>query len=106
MAKNNIRSIRFSDELAELIDRQTGDTFTQKFESLIYRAFWELPAKKKELEQINQRIEKQLQRLLEIQKSTEKLYTLERDIQSTINNFIRIKQRAQEITMEVEKAEM
>ena len=32
--KNNIRSIRFSDELAELIDRQAGDTFTQKFEGL------------------------------------------------------------------------
>ena len=31
--KNNIRSIRFSDELAELIDRQIGDTFTQKLRS-------------------------------------------------------------------------
>ena len=29
--KNNIRSIRFSDELAELIDRQVGRTFTEKF---------------------------------------------------------------------------
>ena len=29
--KNNIRSIRFSDELAELIDRQIGDiTFEKK----------------------------------------------------------------------------
>ena len=36
-AKNNIRSIRFSDELAELIERQVGDTFTQKFENLITR---------------------------------------------------------------------
>ena len=105
MAKNNIRSIRFSDELANLIEQQVGDTFTQKFESLIYRAFWELPAKEKELEQINQQIEKQLQRLLAIQKTTEKLYTLQRDIESTVNNFVRIKQRAQEITMEVEKAE-
>lgn len=35
MAKNNIRSIRFSDELAELIDRQIGDTFTEKFENLV-----------------------------------------------------------------------
>ena len=33
--KTNIRSIRFSDELAELIDRQQGQTFTQKFENLI-----------------------------------------------------------------------
>ena len=104
MAKNNIRSIRFSDELADLIDRQTGDTFTEKFESLIYRAFYELPAKEKELAEINQRIEKQLQRLLAIQKTTEQLYTLQRDIESTVNNFIRIRQRAQKLTLEVEKA--
>jgi len=41
--KPNIRSIRFSDELAELIDRQTGSTFTEKFENLITRCVWELP---------------------------------------------------------------
>ena len=35
--KNNIRSIRFTDELANLIDRQVGDTFTQKFENLVTR---------------------------------------------------------------------
>ncbi len=32
--KPNIRSIRFSDELAELIDRQVGNSFTEKFENL------------------------------------------------------------------------
>lgn len=47
--KNNIRSIRFSDEMAELIDRQNGDTFQAKFENLITRCIWELPAKEKEL---------------------------------------------------------
>ena len=41
--KNNIRSIRFSDELAELIDRQVGRTFTEKFENLVTRCVWELP---------------------------------------------------------------
>ena len=35
MAKTNIRSIRFSDDLAELIERQAGRTFTEKFEHLI-----------------------------------------------------------------------
>ena len=34
-SKPNIRSIRFSDELAELIDRQVGNSFTEKFENLI-----------------------------------------------------------------------
>ncbi len=60
-AKNNIRSIRFSDELAELIDRQQGSSFTQKFENLIIRCVWELPAKEDELKQIESRIRCQRQ---------------------------------------------
>ena len=54
--KNNIRSIRFSDELAELIDRQVGNTFTEKFENLVTRCVWELPQKERELERLNQEI--------------------------------------------------
>ena len=55
--KNNILSIRFSDELAELIDQQIGDTFTAKFENLITRCVWELPQKEKQLEEIQKRIQ-------------------------------------------------
>ena len=46
--KNNIRSIRFSDELAELIERQQGENFTQKFENLVYRCAWERIHEKRE----------------------------------------------------------
>ena len=56
--KNNIRSIRYSDALAELIDRQVGRTFTEKFENLVTRCVWELPMKQAELE----RLEKEIQR--------------------------------------------
>ena len=49
MAKNNIRSIRFSDDLAELIERQAGQTFTEKFERLITRCVWELPRQEERL---------------------------------------------------------
>ena len=61
--KNNIRSIRFSDELAELIDRQQGQTFTQKFENLITRCVWELPRKEEQLQQIQERIRQEQERL-------------------------------------------
>lgn len=68
--KPNIRSIRFSDELAELIDRQVGNTFTEKFENLVTRCVWELPQKEAELE----RLEKELERLRqEIDERQEKL---------------------------------
>lgn len=64
--KNNIRSIRFSDELAELIDRQQGDTFTQKFENLITRCVWELPTKEEELKRIEKRIKEKQEQLREM----------------------------------------
>lgn len=57
MKKTNIRSIRFSEELAELIERQQGNTFTEKFENLITRCVWELPEKEKELKQLEERIQ-------------------------------------------------
>ena len=72
-AKNNIRSIRFSDELAELIDRQQGSSFTQKFENLIIRCVWELPAKEDELKQIESRIREKRKQLQEMTAQAEKL---------------------------------
>ena len=54
--KTNIRSIRLSDELMEVIEAQVGETFTEKYERLISRCVFEMPAKEKELEELNQRI--------------------------------------------------
>ena len=55
--KTNIRSIRLSDELMEVIEAQVGETFTEKYERLISRCVFEMPAKEKELEELNRRIQ-------------------------------------------------
>lgn len=104
-AKNNIRSIRFSDELAELIDRQVGDTFTQKFEGLITRCVWELPQKEKQLEQIKADINRERQRLYDLQKATQELRQLEKDIKSAQFYFGIVERRAKSIAETVEKDE-
>lgn len=65
MQKNNIRSIRFSDDLAELIDRQIGDTFTAKFENLIQRCVWELPQKEEQIRILDEQIRKKQNQLAE-----------------------------------------
>lgn len=83
--KPNIRSIRFSDELAELIDRQAGDTFTQKFEGLITRCVWELPQKEAELEQIQEQIKQERERLTELRKRREKLDRVILSIQQNLD---------------------
>lgn len=61
--KNNIRSIRFSDELAELIERQAGRSFTEKFENLVTRYVWELPQKEAELKRLDQEISRKRKQL-------------------------------------------
>ena len=71
--KNNIRSIRFSDDLAELIDQQVGRTFTEKFENLVTRCVWELPQKEAELKQLQVQVEAERQRLRELEQKRQEL---------------------------------
>lgn len=52
MAKNNIRSVRFSDEMIEIINQQIGDNFTQKFERMVYNCYMLLPEKERQLERL------------------------------------------------------
>lgn len=66
--KNNIRSIRFSDEIADLIDRQSGETFTQKFENLVTRCAWELPQREEQIRQLDDEIQRKREQLREIQR--------------------------------------
>ena len=56
MAKNNIRSVRFSDELIEIIEQQVGDNFTQKFERLVYNCYMLLPEKQRQVEKLDKDI--------------------------------------------------
>lgn len=58
MAKNNIRSVRFSDELIEIIEQQVGDNFTQKFERLVYNCYMLLPEKERQLHEMEARYQK------------------------------------------------
>lgn len=71
--KNNIRSIRFSDEMIELIESQAGETFTAKFEALVTRCMWELPKKEQELKFIQELIDSERKSLRYIQDRKRKL---------------------------------
>jgi len=103
MAKNNIRSIRFSDELAELIDRQVGHTFTEKFENLVTRCVWELPRKEQQLKKIQEEIKQEQKRLYNLQRATEELRMLEKDIKNAQRYFGIVERRAKQIAEAAEK---
>lgn len=90
--KNNIRSIRFSDTMIEMIESQSGDSFTAKFEALVTRCMWELPEKEKQLEQIQQHINRERQKLDRIRKQTNDLeFTMTRleNAANQCNNMIK-----------------
>lgn len=71
--KSNIRSIRFSDDVLEIIEAQDGETFTAKFENLIRKCHQELPAKKKELANIQEIITYERKRLTRIRSKAREL---------------------------------
>jgi len=101
--KPNIRSIRFSDELAELIDRQAGDTFTEKFEGLITRCVWELPQKEEELKRLQEKIDLKRKRLYDLQNTVKELKQLERDTQAAQRYLESVKKRAKAVAEAVEE---
>lgn len=74
MLKNNIRSIRFSDEMMEIINQQVGDNFNQKFERLVYNCYMVLPQRAREISRLNEEINIKRQQLFN---TSARLATLE-----------------------------
>ena len=85
--KNNIRSIRFSDEMIEMIESQAGETFTAKFEALVTRCMWELPRKEQELKGIQERIEYERKQLARIQKRIREMDQNILTAESAVRNY-------------------
>ena len=101
--KPNIRSIRFSDELAELIDRQAGNTFTEKLENLVTRCVWELPQKEEELKIIQECIDSERKRLYDLHNAAENLMIMERNIKMLQRSLDAVIQRGEAIIEAAEK---
>ena len=87
--KPNIRSIRFSDELAELIDRQVGNTFTEKFENLVTRCVWELPQREAELKEVQKQVRQEEKRLADLRKRRTVLDQTIQSIQKRLDYHLR-----------------
>ena len=102
--KSNIRSIRISDQMAELIDQQIGSNFTEKWENLVTRCVWELPKQEKRLEAVQEEIKRERQRLYDLQRATEQLRMLEGDLVSAKRSFQIVERRAKQIAEAAEKS--
>lgn len=89
--------------MAELIDRQAGTNFTEKWENLVTRCVWELPKKEEQLAAIQAEIKQERQRLYDLQRATEQLRMLEKDIKSAQYYFQIVERRAKQIAEAAEK---
>lgn len=71
--KTNIRSIRFSDELMEVIEAQAGETFTEKYEGLIRRCVFEEPEVRRRVEDLRKELQQMEETLEERRKQAAQL---------------------------------
>lgn len=95
--KSNIRSIRISDDMAALIDRQAGVNFTEKWENLVTRCVCELPRQEERLKAVQEKIRQEQERLHNLQRATEQIRMLEADITSAQRYFKIVERRAKQI---------
>lgn len=72
-SKSNIRSIRISDDMLELIEQQAGNNFTEKWENLVTRCIWELPNKEKQLKWVQKETAKERELLNTLRKRRQNL---------------------------------
>lgn len=73
--------------MIQLIDQQIGDTFTQKFESLVTRCVWELPNKKAELKRIDSQIIKKKQDWLKLTQQVECMRSTVNELQAGLTRI-------------------
>lgn len=100
--KSNIRSMRFSDKIIQMIESQTGETFTQKFENLVTRCMWELPQKEKELKQIQKQISRERENLRTLMRAKETFTRNLNALEYSMTNLAREAERSYKALEQIE----
>lgn len=101
-AKSNIRSFRFSDEIACILNSQPGDNMNAKFERLVESCYCDLERKQEQLSQIEAKITERRETLRKLEKATEELNRLEQDLKNARFYFGIVERRAGAIAEKVE----
>ena len=92
-SKSNIRSIRISDDMLELIEQQAGNNFTEKWENLVTRCVWELPNKEKQLKWVQEETAKQRELLDTLRKRRQNLDSQIIQLQNIVDRAIQTLER-------------
>lgn len=90
-SKSCIKTIRFSDEMIDIIEQQVGENFTKKFERLVYNCYMLAAAKEKEIQRLDEMIRRQREQLQHYQKELRQLSPLVGSIQrqlKAVDNYL------------------
>lgn len=92
--KGNIRSVRFSDELYNLIESQLGSNFTEKLDTLVHHCVFELCEVTAELQRVREEIDRERRYLRVLRESKETLQQNVRDLNFRFNQLLPAVDRA------------
>lgn len=86
--KNNIRSMRFTDEMIQLINQQPGHTFTARFEALVTKCLKELPDAERRLEEIKEQRQREQEKYHDMRKRVQLMNATITHLQVTLDRAI------------------
>lgn len=99
MAKNNIRSFRYSDELAKILNGFEGSNMNEKFENLVLYCFQSVPEKQKLLNEMDRLLAQKRNEL-------DKLNTKVSNVYDIMMKLETVKQKVNAIYFEVEEGKL
>lgn len=95
MKKTNIRSFRYSDRVAEILEAQEGTSLNDKFENLVLFCFDRVPALQKRVDDLKNQISEKLGLIRDFDKQTDGLQRLAQDIATTEHYMSIVTRKAQ-----------
>jgi len=95
--KSNLRSFRYSDEVATILEAQEGSSLNDKFEALVLLCFREVKSRQKELQMLQEETSRERKRLYDLRQASKELQMLEGDLRSAQRYLAVIEQRAKKI---------
>lgn len=81
MAKNNQKCVRLSDEVLEVVEKQKGQGFNEKFENLVLEFRDTIPVREQYIKDYDKKIKDNLKLIEDIEKRISQLQSIEFDLE-------------------------
>ncbi|MEG2082584.1 MAG: hypothetical protein RR011_05090 [Oscillospiraceae bacterium] len=105
MAKDNIRSFRYSGQVAAILEAAEGKSLNDKFENIVLYCYYKLEERKQALAEIEKEIEKQREKLHNLSRATEQIRDLENTLMTAKHYMNIIERQAESIAKTAEEYE-